>query len=94
MNRDYGSFVWNVEKERINIAKHGVDFSTASRAFLDPKRKIFVNAKHSEKEERFFCIGSVDGKIMTVRFVYRSGKIRIFGAGYWRGGKKYYERKK
>ena len=94
MDRNYGSFVWNVEKERVNISKPGIDFSVASRAFLDPKRKIFVNAKHSNTEERFFCIGSVEGKILTVRFVYRDERIRIFGAGYWRGGKKYYESKK
>ena len=94
MDRDYGSFVWNVEKEKVNIAKHGIDFSAASRAFLDPRRKIFVNAKHSGTEERFYCIGNVDGRVLTVRFVYRGKKIRIFGAGYWRGGKKYYESKK
>ena len=94
MDRNYGSFVWNTEKERTNIAKHGVDFSLASRTFLDPRRKIFVNAKHSETEDRFFCIGSIDGKILTVRFVYRGEKIRIFGAGDWRGGKKRYESEK
>ena len=94
MDKNYGNFVWNVEKEKVNIAKHGVDFPTASKAFLDPKRKIFVNAEHSEIEERFFCIGNVGGKILTVRFVYRDEKIRIFGAGYWRGGKRYYESEK
>jgi hypothetical protein len=31
--------------------------------------------------------------IITVRFTYRYGKIRIFGAGYWRKGKKEYEKK-
>ncbi len=91
MDAHYGNFVWNLEKERVNVAKHGVNFIRASKAFLDPKRKIFLNAKHSQTEERFFCIGSVDGKILTVRFVYRGGKVRIFGAGYWRGGKRYYE---
>ena len=93
MDKNYGSFIWNAEKEKVNIVKHGVDFPAASRAFLDPKRKIFVNTKHSETEERFFCIGKVDGKVLTVRFVYRGEKIRLFGAGYWRGGKKYYESK-
>jgi len=33
----------------------------------------------------------VGGNILTVRFVYREGKIRIFGAGFWRKGRKYYE---
>lgn len=28
---------------------------------------------------------------MTVRFTYREGRIRIFGAGYWRKGKSVYE---
>lgn len=92
MDIGYGNFVWNVEKEKINVAKHGINFSVASRVFLDPRRKIFVNAKHSEKEERFYCIGKVDGRVLTVRFVYRGTKIRIFGAGYWREGRKYYEK--
>ena len=28
---------------------------------------------------------------MTVRFTYRGGRIRIFGTGYWRKGKRIYE---
>jgi hypothetical protein len=32
------------------------------------------------------------GAVMTVRFTWRSGKIRIFGAGYWRKGKAIYEK--
>jgi uncharacterized protein len=28
---------------------------------------------------------------MTVRFTYREAHIRIFGAGYWRKGKRIYE---
>jgi hypothetical protein len=29
---------------------------------------------------------------MTVRFAHRGGKIRIFGAAFWRKGKKRYEK--
>jgi hypothetical protein len=43
------------------------------------------------QEERFFCLGKVDGSILTVRFSYRDGQIRIYGAGFWRKGKKRYE---
>jgi uncharacterized protein len=42
-------------------------------------------------ERRYFCIGKVDGEVLTVRFTWRRGKIRIFGAGYWRKGKQVYE---
>ena len=87
------SFLWDPEKELFNIARHGINFATAARVFKDPKRKIYVDSKHSDKEERYFCIGKIEGKIVTVRFMYRSGRIRIFGAGYWRKGREYYEKK-
>lgn len=86
-------FVWDSRREWVNIHKHGVDFVTASKVFMDPQRKIFEDTRHGEKEQRFFCIGKVEGKILTVRFVYRENTIRIFGAGYWRRGKAIYEKK-
>ena len=86
-----GDFVWDAEKELMNIQKHGVDFYSAAKVFKDPKRKIYTDIKHSKHEERLFCIGKVENKVLTVRFMYRQGKIRIFGAGYWRKGVKYYE---
>jgi len=89
----YGSFVWNEEKERINIEKHNIDFKTAAKAFGDKKRIIIKDEKHSSTEERLFCIGKVNSKIITVRFTYRNGKIRIFGAGFWRKGGALYAKK-
>lgn len=93
MDETKSSFFWDHHKEILNIEKHGVDFTSAAKAFLDPARKIFKDEKHSENEPRLFCIGKVNNKILTVRFVYSEGKIRIFGAGYWRKGAWYYEKK-
>ncbi len=92
MDEGYKSFVWDLNRESINIHKHGIDFITASKAFKDTKRKIYIDSKHGLKEERLFCIGKVAKRIVTVRFTYRDDKIRIFGAGYWRKGKVYYEK--
>ena len=78
-------------KEAANFRKHGVDFETAARVFKDPARRIFVDEKHGKTEERLFCIGEAAGKILTVRFTYREGRIRIYGAGSWRTGRRYYE---
>ena len=86
------SFDWDPEKDLSNQAKHAVSFSEAQYAFADPNRVIAEDLPHSKKETRYFCFGKVDGGVMTVRFTYRSGVIRIFGAGYWRKGKKIYER--
>lgn len=83
--------MWNVRKEEANILKHGVDFVTASRVFQDPRAVVAKDAKHSVKEERYFCIGEVGGRIITVRFTYRARCIRIYGAGFWRKGERLYE---
>lgn len=84
-------FEWDEAKDRANQAKHGVAFADAQRAFFDRRRVIAEDADHSATEKRYFCFGMVDGGVMTVRFTWRSGRIRIFGAGYWRKGKKIYE---
>jgi len=85
------SFEWDPIKERANRAKHGVQFALAQRAFLDPRRVIAEDLSHSAAEQRYFCFGQVGAGIMTVRFTWRDGRIRIFGAGYWRKGKTIYE---
>ena len=78
-------------KNRANRLKHGVSFTDAQAAFFDPRRVIAEDLEHSGAEPRYFCFGRVADGVMTVRFTYRAGRIRIFGAGYWRKGKQIYE---
>ena len=85
-------FEWDFKKDKQNQEKHGVSFALAQLAFLDTDRVILEDLEHSENEKRFYCLGRVSDAIMTVRFTYRKSKIRIIGAGYWRKGKKIYER--
>ena len=85
------TFEWDPDKDRENRKRHGVPFELAQYAFADPSRVIAQDVTHSQDEDRFFCFGCVGAGILTVRFTYREGAIRIFGAGYWRKGKKVYE---
>ena len=85
-------FEWDNEKDNANQRKHGVAFATAQYAFADPDRVIAEDISHSRTEKRFYCFGRVAGSILTVRFTYRKGVIRIIGAGYWRKGKSIYEK--
>lgn len=86
------SFEWDQAKDLVNQAKHGVSFSEAQFAFADPDRVIAEDLSHSQSEKRYYCFGRVGNGILTVRFTYRAGVIRIYGAGYWRKGKQIYER--
>ncbi len=86
-------FEWSDNKNLENIAKHGLSFYEAQGAFFDNKRVILIDKKHSLAEKRYFCVGKIiDGGIATVRFTIRNGHIRIIGAGYWRKGKKIYDK--
>ena len=89
------NFEWDSQKDCINQSKHNVSFAEAQFAFMDPHRIIAADRKHSTAEEtRYFCFGKVENRVLTVRFTYRKGNIRIFGAGYWREGRERYGQKK
>jgi len=88
------AFEWDPKKDASNQAEHRVTFSEAQNAFRDPERVVRFDSKHSTgTEKRYFCFGWVNGAVLTVRFTVRGGRIRIFGAGYWREGRRYYEEK-
>ena len=85
------TFEWDEKKNEENQKKHDIGFELAQYAFADPDRIIAEDLDHSNKEKRYYCFGKVDGGIITVRFTYRKRIIRIYGAGYWRKGRKIYE---
>ena len=86
------SFEWDQDKNRLNQAKHGVAFELAQLAFFDERRVIVEDLSHGGREQRYYCLGWVEDGVMTVRFTWRVGRIRIIGAGYWRKGKRIYDR--
>ncbi len=86
-------FEWDDEKDKENRVNHNISFEVAQHAFLDPTRIIVEDISHSSEEDRFYCIGRVGEEVMTVRFTYRENVIRIYGAGYWRKGRRIYEDK-
>ncbi|MBN2863734.1 MAG: BrnT family toxin [Bacteroidales bacterium] len=86
------TFEWDEQKNTENKQKHNISFNDAQYAFFDKNRVIIQDDKHSQTEDRFFCIGQLENcGIVTVRFTIRNNNIRIFGAGFWRQGRKKYE---
>ena len=46
------SFEWDARKDAANRRKHGVSFTVAQQAFLDPRRVVARDLKHCGAEER------------------------------------------
>ncbi|PIR61409.1 MAG: hypothetical protein COU66_03980 [Candidatus Pacebacteria bacterium CG10_big_fil_rev_8_21_14_0_10_44_11] len=84
------TFEWDEKKNLTNQKKHGISFEEAQYAFADKKKIILFDLIHSKSEKRYFCIAQIKRGIITVRFTYRTKKLRIFGAAFWRAGRKKY----
>ena len=56
-------FEWDSAKEQANRKKHGVDFQTAAKVFLDP-HAIEFDDRDAAGELRFNAIGMVDGRVL------------------------------
>ncbi len=84
INMDNIKFEWDSKKEKTNIKKHGLDFSTAAHVFADEFRIEFFDEKNSLEEARYRVIGAVNGylTVITVAYTTRENEsiIRIISA--------------
>ena len=61
-------FEWDEEKSEINKKVHGLDFKEATEAFRDSDRVVAINERHSQKEQRFYLMGLIKGRVAIIRF--------------------------
>ena len=75
-------FEWDDEKEKSNIEKHGIDFSTAALVFGDNNRIEKYDELHSIDEDRYITIGRISEVTVVVMVVYteREALTRIISA--------------
>jgi len=69
-------FEWASAKELANRKKHGVDFRTDAKVFLDPY-VIEFDDLDAAGELRFNAIGLVDGRMLFVTYTMRDDVVRI-----------------
>lgn len=76
-NFELASFEWDEEKNKLNEAKHGINFETASEIFYD---SVLVRRSDRNNEERWIAVGALVDRIITVAFTRRERTIRIISA--------------
>jgi uncharacterized protein len=82
-------FEWDNTKDEANRRKHGIDFRTAAKVFLDPFIVEFDD-RVAANELRFNAIGLVDGRMLLVTYTMRGDVVRIISA---RGAEPHEKRK-
>jgi len=74
-------FEWDPEKARRNLAKHGVSFEEAAKAFADPLSISRFDPDHSDDEDRFLLLGATHvGRLVVVAHTDRDDSVRIISA--------------
>ena len=73
-------FEWDEEKNRINIAKHGIGFETA-RLIFDGPTVDRVDDRMDYGEERIISLGMIDDiLVLVIVHTDRGGVTRIISA--------------
>jgi hypothetical protein len=75
--------VWDPQKARANIRKHGVSLEEARSVFCDEHAIEFYDDEHSQWEDRFLLLGlSSHLRLLLVCHCYREaeGVIRVISA--------------
>ena len=75
------SFEWDKGNSDKNWERHAVTNEEAEQPFFNEPILIFEDAVHSKNEKRLVAYGRSDeGKLLTVIFTVRQGKIRVISA--------------
>jgi len=78
-------FEWDENKRRSNLAKHGVDFSDASKVFEGPTL-TFEDDRFAYSEQRFITMGLLQGNVVVVAHTESQNDVRVISM---REGTKY-----
>ena len=73
-------FEWDDRKAAANLARHGVGFSEARRAFDDPYAFEIEDRRGSYGEDRYVLLGMVGQRLLAVAHTLRGERIRIISA--------------
>jgi uncharacterized protein len=70
-------FEWDINKELINIDKHGISFVAAANLLLS---EHFVAQSNRCHEESYLAIGEIASRVIAVVYTIRNKKYRIISA--------------
>lgn len=75
------AFQWDIQKDKVNVCKHGVSFADAV-AVLEDEYAITITDEDSDPAEQRFVTLGMDtlARLLVVVYTYRREDIRIISA--------------
>jgi uncharacterized DUF497 family protein len=73
-------FEWDDAKAAANVARHGVSFQAARRAFRDPLGVERLDCRERYGEERYVLLAMAGTLLLHVTYTVRGDRYRIISA--------------
>jgi len=70
-------FIWDENKLKSNLEKHGLDFDVAKEVFHAPEVSVFIDDRFDYGEERRLAYAIVDGIKLCLCYVHKKEEIRV-----------------
>ncbi len=74
------AFVWNAEKAKSNISKHGITFQQAAEVFFDPMFQLVNANRNDESRDAILGFDRSGKSLFVVHIEVESSSIRIISA--------------
>ena len=74
------AFVWNDEKSRLNIARHGIAFEQAAEVFFDPFFRLQDASRNDEARDAAVGYDVAGRLLFVVHVVIEAECIRLISA--------------
>jgi hypothetical protein len=73
--------IWDDQKQKRNLQKHGIRFADAVLVLEDPYALTIVDEGSDPSEQRFVTMGAdALGRVLVVAYAYRGEDIRLISA--------------
>ncbi len=75
------AIIWDAEKAKKNLKKHGIRFAQAVMALDDPYAVTVIDHGSDPGEERLVTLGTdAHGRVLVVVYTHRGEDIRLISA--------------
>ena len=76
------TFEWDLNKNKNNILKHGLDFELARYILEDENKKTYIDNRKEYSETRYLVYGLCFGDVFCVCYTMRGETYRIISLRY------------
>ncbi|MGH8165473.1 MAG: BrnT family toxin [Rhodanobacteraceae bacterium] len=70
-------YVWNDEKRKANLAKHGLDFADAYLVYENPEKVTLVSPRHDEARRLDVALVNIGSLVLALTYIERGEDIRV-----------------